>query len=115
MNIKTTFIENAVKYNNETEENKMCISCNHLFSNDKLLKNDQCVKCNKNSQKNVDNYVSKDLFEQKIHSYKEGAKKRFLLFTLTDNECLKLCFKTLEQATDQKKRHSKKISSLNNP
>lgn len=90
MDIKTTFIENAVKYNNETEDNKMCISCNHLFTNDKLLQNDQCTKCNKNSQKNVDNYVPKDLFEQKIYSYKDGAKKRNLLFTLTDNECLKI-------------------------
>jgi hypothetical protein len=90
LDIKTSFIENAVKYNNETEENKMCISCNHLFPNDKLLQNDQCAKCNKNSQKNVDNYVPKDLFEQKIYNYKDGAKKRNLLFTLTDNECLKL-------------------------
>lgn len=90
LKIKTTFIENAVKFNNETEENKMCIGCNHLFPNDKLLENDQCAKCNKNSQKNVDNYVPKDLFEQKINSYKEGAKKRNLPFTITDMECLKL-------------------------
>lgn len=114
LDIKTNFIENAVKYNNETNENKMCISCNHIFPNDKLLDNDQCTKCNKNSQKNVDNYVPKDLFEQKINSYKDGAKKRNLPFTLTDIECLKLFSKKCYYCGFINQEHGIGIDRANN-
>ncbi len=89
LEIRNQFIETAIEYNNNNE-NKMCTGCNHIFTNEELLENDQCKKCYKNSQKNVDNYKQKDLFEEKICAYKTRAITRNLEFTLSESECYKL-------------------------
>jgi hypothetical protein len=86
--IQNDFIENAVKYNNSSLTNKMCLSCNFIYENDELCKNDICKKCNRNNTVNVDNYMFKDIFEKKISFYKHGAKTRNLSFTLSDKDCI---------------------------
>lgn len=80
--INNESIENAIKYNN-TNEDKMCTKCNNIFKNDELLDNDLCKKCNKTPKLNVDNYIFKDVYQQKIIDYKRNATQRSHNFTLS--------------------------------
>ena len=86
---KEEILEDAIQFNTNDYEYKMCIQCGSIVDYNIFSINDLCIHCDKLMKINVDNSVIADLFEKQYTTYIAGAKCRNLKFNLTKIDCFK--------------------------
>ena len=90
-NLRDTKKNNSIEYNKNNDDKKLCKQCNSAFLlKDFNIETNKCLYCY-NKSKEINNQRNpRDKVKTKKHEYKSSAKKRGLVFELTDAEVEKM-------------------------
>jgi hypothetical protein len=79
------------EYNKNNTDNKMCIDCSKIVSNNLFnIEYNKCTLCCNKNKEITKTRNPRDKAKGKLYDYKRSARKRGLVFELTDDETLKL-------------------------